>query len=62
MAEMQPDELTVPVEGDVVMDCRLAEDVSDILWKSVKKWLKKTTKTNIQHAVVLSHHSIVFIT
>lgn len=34
VAEVQPDELTVPVEGNVVMHCGLAEDVTYILWKS----------------------------
>lgn len=31
MAEVQSDELTVPVEGNVVMNCGLAEDVAHIL-------------------------------
>lgn len=34
VAEVQPDELTVPVEGNVMVNCGLAEDVTDILWKS----------------------------
>lgn len=34
MAEVESDELTVPVEGNVVMNCGLAEDVAYILWKS----------------------------
>lgn len=30
-AKVEPDELTVPVEGDVVVHCGLAEDVPHIL-------------------------------
>lgn len=31
MPKVQPDELTVPVEGNVVVHCGLAEDVAHIL-------------------------------
>lgn len=34
VAKVQPDELAVPVEGNVVMDCGLAEDVTHILCES----------------------------
>lgn len=33
IAEMQADELTVPVEGDVVVHRRLAEDITHVLCK-----------------------------
>lgn len=33
IAEMQADELTVPVEGDVVVNRRLAEDITHVLCK-----------------------------
>lgn len=36
MAKVEPDELAVPVEGNVVMNCGLAEDVSHILCKREK--------------------------
>lgn len=34
MAEVQPDELAVPVERDVLVDCGLAKNVPDILCNS----------------------------
>lgn len=37
MAKVQPDELAVPVEGNVVMNCGLAEDVPHILCKREKR-------------------------
>lgn len=33
MAKVQPDEVTVPVEGNMMMHAGLAEDVTYILWK-----------------------------
>lgn len=48
VAKVQTDELAVPVEGDVVVHCGLAEDVPHVLCSTKKRGEKKYYLKNVE--------------
>lgn len=49
--EVQTDELTVPVEGNVVVYCGLAEDITCILWSTNGQGFSAITHLCVPHIV-----------